>query len=394
MKPLTTDQKTQRSTDHRQLTTDKMEMGSVGVIEIERQLDELWAGMTEMSPDQDQHAIMRACVLNLVVYASGEDSLSEISEVMARVSDEHPGRFIIILLKATATAPIEAIVTAQCHPAEKGRKQVCCEQIAITAGREQMRHLSSFVRPLLVHDLPVFLWWRDVPDLDGGLLTELIETSDRVIIDSCRLPDALTGLQALAGRAEERAGWTAFSDLSWCRLTDWRTLVAGFFDLPEYRSSLERIQEVRIKCAAGGSRQAVAVEALLLAGWLASRLKWVSVSKPKWIDEATYRWRLHGTGKWPIEINVCPSSDESCAGVSCVDLVVPGEPSLTFTAGPGPDLEHLESYVKVGRMKRSPRLIQVGQDDEAGLVARELGILRHDKVYEQALEYLAAHAAG
>ncbi len=361
----------------------------IDVIAIERQLDELWAGMTEMSPDQNQQAIMRACVLNLVVYASDEDSLGEISEVMARVSDEHPGRFIVILLKEDAEPPTDAIVTAQCHPAEKGRKQVCCEQIAITAGREQMRHLSSFVRPLLVHDLPVFLWWRDVPDLDGGLLTELIETSDRVIIDSCRLPDALTGLSALVDRAQERARWTAFSDLSWCRLTPWRTLVAGFFDLPEYRSFLERIQEVRIKCVAGGSRQAVAVEALLLAGWLASRLKWELVSKPKWIDKATYRWRLHGNGKTPIEINVCLSSDENCAGVSRVDLVVPEEPSLTFTAGPGPDLEHLESCVKVGRMKRSPRLIKVAQDDEARLVVGELGILRHDKVYEQALGFLA-----
>jgi glucose-6-phosphate dehydrogenase assembly protein OpcA len=367
--------------------------GSVDVIAIERQLDELWAGMTEMSPDQDQQAIMRACVLNLVVYASDEGSLDEISEVMARVSDQHPGRFIILLLKEDAEPPLDAIVTAQCHLEEKGRKQVCCEQIVITAGREQMGHLSSFVRPLLVHDLPVFLWWRDVPDLDGDLFAELIETSDRVIIDSCRLPDVLTGLAALADRAQERAGWTAFSDLSWCRLTPWRTLVAGFFDLPEYRSSLEKIQEVRIKCAVGGSKRAVAVEALLMAGWLASRLQWVSVSKPRWVDEATFRWRLHGNGKTPIEINVCPSSDESYAGISRVDLVVPEEPSMTFTAGPGPDLEHLESHVQLGRIKRSPRLIQVGQDDEASLVVGELGILRHDKVYEQALEYLAANAA-
>jgi len=363
----------------------------VDVTAIERQLDELWAGMTEMAPDSDQQAVMRACVLNLVVYASDEGSLEEISEVMARVSDEHPGRFIVILLKEDVDPPIDSIVTAQCHPAEKGRKQVCCEQIAITAGREQMRHLSSFVRPLLVHDLPVFLWWRDVPDLDGDLLAELIETSDRVIIDSCRLPDVLTGLSALADRAQDRAGWTAFSDLSWCRLTPWRTLVAGFFDLPEYRSSLERIQEVRIKCAAGGSRQAVAVEALLLAGWLASRLKWVSDSNPKWVDETTYQWRLHGNSKTPIEINICPSSDESCAGVSRIDLMVPGEPSLIFTAGPGPDLEHLKSYVQVSRMKRSPRLIRVSLDDEADLVAQELRILKHDKVYEQALEYWAAN---
>ena len=35
----------------------------------------------------------------------------------------------------------------------------------------------------------------------------------------------------------------------------------------------------------------------------------------------------------------------------------------------------------------------VGQDDEAGLVAAELGILKHDKVYEQALGFLAVNTA-
>lgn len=367
-------------------------MGSVDVTSIERQLDDLWAGMTEIS-DQNQQAVMRSCVLNLVVYASGRDSLDEISEVMARASDQHPGRFIVILLQEEAGPHLDAIVTAQCHPAEKGRKQVCCEQIVITAGRDDRNRLSSFVRSLLVQDLPVFLWWRDVPDLEGSLLTELVETSDRVIIDTCMLPDALRELQVLADRAGERDEWTAFSDLSWCRLTPWRTLVAGFFDLPEYRSSLDRIQQVRIGCATGGSSQTVAVEALLLAGWLASRLQWVFASKPRWIDETTYQWRLEGADGRPIEICITASSDESCSGVNGLDLMVPGEPSLTFSAGPGPDLQHLESCVKVGQLKRSSRLIQVGQDDEAGLVAAELGILKHDKVYEQALGFLAVNTA-
>ncbi|MEE8349777.1 MAG: glucose-6-phosphate dehydrogenase assembly protein OpcA [Acidobacteriota bacterium] len=364
--------------------------GSVDVATIEGQLDQLWAGMTEKS-DQDQQAVLRTCVLNLVVYGSDEASLGEISQAMARVSDDHPGRFIIILLKEQADHPIEARVTAQCHPSEKGRKQICCEQINITTGRDHVSRLASFVRPLLVHDLPVFLWWRDVPDLQGTLFAELVETSDRVIIDTCTLPNALKELRGLADWADDRARWTAFSDLSWCRLTPWRTLVAGFFDLPEYRSSLDRIGEVRIECTAGAKRQTVAVEALLLAGWLASRLKWVSVSKPQWVDEATCQWRMDGgDGQTPIEIRICSSPDEFCAGVNGVDLVVRGEPLLTFSAGPGPDRQHLESCVKVGRIKRSPRLIQVEQDDEAALLARELAILKHDRVYEQALGFLAA----
>jgi hypothetical protein len=36
----------------------------------------------------------------------------------------------------------------------------------------------------------------------------------------------------------------------------------------------------------------------------------------------------------------------------------------------------------------------VGDDDEATILTGELAILRHDEVYEQVLDFLAANAAG
>lgn len=366
------------------------EGGTVDVLTIERELDELWARMTEVSEDEDQQAVTRACVLNLVAYASHEKSLGEISQVMAQVSNEHPGRVIIMVLKEASEPAIDAMVTAQCHPAERGRKQICCEQIIIKANRDQISHLPSFVRSLLIADLPVFLWWRDVPDFEGSLFAELVETSDRVIIDSGALPDALDGLRALDNMAGERADWTAFSDLSWCGLTPWRVLVAGFFDLPEYRSLLARLEQVRIECAGGSSsRRSICSQALLLAAWLASRLKWVPVSQPQWINSDTCQWTLDAeNGKAVIQIKISSASSQTCAGLNRLDLLVGGKTSVRFTAGVGQDINHLESYVAVDGEKRSSRLIRVDEHDEAQLLGKELEILGHDEVYEQTLKFL------
>ena len=210
------------------------------------------------------------------------------------------------------------MVTAQCHPSGRGQKQICCEQIVIQAAGREIDHLPSLVRPLVVSDLPVFLWWRDLPDFQDALFTGLVQSSDRVIIDSAGLPDAKGGLRTLAALVEKRAQWTAFSDLSWCRLTSWRVLVAGFFDAPECRPYLARLDRVQIKSSARSSNErSIPTDGLLLAAWLASRLKWTSTAKPKWLDEHTYQWELKAQDRIvTMQIEITSSASGTCLGLN------------------------------------------------------------------------------
>ena len=71
------------------------------------------------------------------------------------------------------------------------------------------------------------------------------------------------------------------SDLNWARLTSWRGLLADFYDVPEYRAALEEIDKVCITYVAPQTDEtAIAPQALLMAGWLASRLQWAIKDKP------------------------------------------------------------------------------------------------------------------
>ncbi|MFQ5924060.1 MAG: hypothetical protein ACE5M4_14580, partial [Anaerolineales bacterium] len=83
---------------------------------IECDLRNLWEQMAEMSQAEHREPVMRACVLNLMVYAPGENSAGEVGQVMADVTIQHPSRIFVILLKYDAAQPaLNAWVTAQCH---------------------------------------------------------------------------------------------------------------------------------------------------------------------------------------------------------------------------------------------------------------------------------------
>ena len=365
---------------------------AVDVSVIEHELKELWEQMTEVSAEEDQQAVMRACVANLVVYNPAGESAGEISPIIAEVTNQHPSRVILLLSEPDSSqASLDAMVTAQCHPSGRGRKQICCEQIVIQAAGEDISHLPSLVRTLVIPDLPVFLWWRDLPDVKGALFTDFMQGADRVILDSAGLADARQGLRTLAALMEAKPQKTAFSDLSWCRLTPWRVLVAGFFDVPKYKPYLARLNRVQIQSVGGGSSEpSIPAHGLLLAAWLASRLNWKATTKPHWIDEHTCDWELEAEDRTvTIHIEITSSEGAARPGLNSLQLFVEGEPSAQWAASIAADGKHLEGHVRLEGRNEGARIIRLDDDDEAQLAGRELEILAHDQVYEQGLKWLA-----
>lgn len=366
---------------------------SITIQDIERDLRNLWEQMAEATQAELQEPVMRACVLNLMVYTPGERSLDEMAEIMADVTTQHPSRIFVILPKPEATAPnLGAWVTALCHLSAGGRKQVCCEQIMISAEGEDMSQLPSLLRSLLVPDLPVVLWWRDVLDFESWVFDELTDTSDRVIIDSAQLPDPEGGLIKLATLVKHRAQWTAFSDLSWSRLTPWRVSVAGLFDLADWRACLARLNRVEIDCAHDhAGRRSIPSQALLIASWLASRLKWRPTSKPRWSGEHTYLLEF-ASGKRPlaIVIKTSHSAEGGQGGLNALRLVVESEPSARFVVSRSEDGLYLETTVELAGAKVDGRVFPLSRQSEAQLISTELEILSHDTVYEQALTFFAS----
>lgn len=220
--------------------------------------------------------MVRACVLNLVAYAPSQAVAHHIDEVVSQVSGRHPSRSIVMLAEpGVGSSELQASISAHCRIAPEGGKQVCSEQITLRASGGAADELHGTVLPLLVPDLPVFLWWHDELPLTGHLFRELLDACDRLVVDSGDLPPkrserALVALQRLV---EE--GGVAMSDLNWSRLSHWRELVAQFFDAPPARRYLDRLNRVQVEIASRHGRRPHLTAGLLLVGWLASCLGWV-----------------------------------------------------------------------------------------------------------------------
>jgi glucose-6-phosphate dehydrogenase assembly protein OpcA len=122
-------------------------------------------------------------------------------------------------------------------------------------------HAESVVMPLLAPDVPVVTWWCEEPP--GMIANDFLGVvADRRITDSALAADPVAALRQRA--ADYAPGDT---DLTWTRITLWRTLVTGAFDTTEE-------QVVGAKIVAPPSDPTAA----LMKGWLQSRLGIV----PEW----------------------------------------------------------------------------------------------------------------
>lgn len=364
----------------------------VNVHVIERELRNLWEQLAKTTQEDGQQPVMRACVLNLMVYTSGKHAMDEVSQIMAEVTTQHPSRIFVILPKDRDSEPdLSAWVTALCHLSAGGHKQVCCEQIMITAGYDALYRLPSLVRPLLVPDLPVVLWWRDVPNFENRLFAEMAQTSDRVILDSARFQDAEEGLARLATRVNQKHQWTAFSDLSWSRLTPWRVLVAGFFDAPDWRARLRRLTRVEIDCTgASDSRRSIPSEALLIVCWLASRLQWRAKPQSRRRGKDGHQFELTSDHlSIDVEIKSAPSAEGTQGELQTVRLIADDKSSVQFGVSKSGDGSCLRAEGKITGAKLAGRVLPLRTRNEAQLISKELEILGRDAMFEQALAFFA-----
>jgi glucose-6-phosphate dehydrogenase assembly protein OpcA len=356
----------------------------INVGAIERELTALWQ---QASEDEDQ-GVIRSSILNLIVYVPHTSKAAKVDELLTEITASHPSRAILMIVDRTAAeARLEAQVTSRCTLPTGRSKQVCCEQVTITASGDGVAEVPSAVTPLLLSDLPVYLWWRAVPSIeDKTLFRKLADISDRVIIDSALFNDPHGDLLSMATVLHETPRWTAISDLNWARLTAWRALLAGFYDIPDYRSLLNQVKQVTIRFGPSTiDPDAIPTRALLLGGWLASRLGWKL--------QPGFAKRTKGSTSFEF------SADDRSFGVEFAHTrreVEPGHLSMvtlesevdqpvTFTVRRSADGQRIETSVTRGEEKGIQRVLSYEGLGESALVGKELEILGHDRVYEQSV---------
>lgn len=245
---------------------------AVDLAEIQRQLKALWQLATPTEADPSAQIITRASLINLVAICHTEADRDHASEVISTLTGRHPCRAILLLADETRSASaMTASITAHCHLAGGGRKQVCCEQISIAATGSSVHQTAPAVLSLLESDLPTVLWWNHNFLYHSELLNRLIGVTDRIVFDTSvwHRPVPIHRLRDIINQNPR----CQFADLSWTRLASWRKLTADFFDDAGCRPHLDRLRNITIELGGGPG---AALRGQMYGAWLAGQLGWTN----------------------------------------------------------------------------------------------------------------------
>jgi glucose-6-phosphate dehydrogenase assembly protein OpcA len=216
------------------------------IAEIEREL-----GSQRMG--ESGEPMQRTSVMTHIAWVP-EQWVEAAEDVLAGLAERHPSRTIVLVPEPAADDGLEASVEVDCYPVGEDRK-VSMETIRLKLCGKRMQAPASVVEPLLLPDLPVFLRWRGLPPFGEQPFEQLVDTVDRLIVDSTEWP----GLPEPYARLAEVFDRVAVSDIAWARTSRWR---------PHLASLWPGIADVKRIKVTGTEAQAC-----LLAGWLRSRLK-------------------------------------------------------------------------------------------------------------------------
>jgi len=246
---------------------------------------------------------MRTSVLTLVVVAPRPETAERALAAINHLAGRHPSRAIVVSpTDFDGPSTTDAQIYAECRLSDRSGAEICTEQILVKTGGELSQHLSRVVAPLLIHDLPVVLWWPDDPPFGSLQFGEVVSTADRLLVDSGTFHE--DGGVRLAGLATVVSEGVAVTDIGWLRLSLWRELLAGMFDHPLLTRELEHIKNVRIDVARPTSTMRVSKAAFYL-GWLAGRLGW-EIARPlarrHEDDEVLHGAFRHGRREIAVEI--------------------------------------------------------------------------------------------
>ncbi|RIK43962.1 MAG: hypothetical protein DCC58_08920 [Chloroflexi bacterium] len=240
---------------------------SVSVEQLPLELARLWAEVSAQVEAEHQQIPIQTNVLTLIAVARGPLEQRIVRDTLQHLAEVQPSRAIAVYIDNVADK-LSADISAMCRPATDGRI-TCYEVVELHAPPQQLDALPSVLHELELYDLPSFIWWVGEVDLRSNVFRSTARLVERVIIDTSRCEDAAAVLQEYAAFLGQEGNTCTASDLTWARATSWREIVAQSFDSPLARDLLWGIQNVEIDFDPPAETQA-----LLFAGWLASRLGW------------------------------------------------------------------------------------------------------------------------
>jgi glucose-6-phosphate dehydrogenase assembly protein OpcA len=256
------------------------------IAEIEQQLARIWATpdlTTEIEGEASRHIAARTSVMNLVVIARRPELAERCAATIQSLTGRHPSRTIVIQ-SADPDGPswLDARIEAHCILPREDAPETCAETIHLTAGGESGRHLAAIATPLIIHDLPVTVWWPGEPPFATRPARDLLAVADRLVVDgSTWSGDGLARLRDMAALVGSTR--LAVSDFALIRQSRWREAIASTFDDPDFMPYLHSIRRIAVTYGTHDETETPGstnlVKPIYHVGWLASRLG-LSVVRP------------------------------------------------------------------------------------------------------------------
>jgi glucose-6-phosphate dehydrogenase assembly protein OpcA len=199
-------------------------------------------------------ASMRTSVMTHLAWVP-EAWIEQARAALEGMAELHPSRTILLFPEPGAPDNrIDARAEVERWEVPDTDRGLVTEVVELTLRGSRTRAPASIVEPLLISDLPVFLRWRGEPPWERPELEQLVDVTDRLIVDSTEwddVPDSYPRLAELFSRC-------AASDIAWARTSRWREHLATMWP------AIAEVQTVRVR--------GTAAQAWLLCGWLRSRL--------------------------------------------------------------------------------------------------------------------------
>ncbi|MDT9681408.1 glucose-6-phosphate dehydrogenase assembly protein OpcA [Streptomyces sp. TRM76323] len=270
-------------------------------------------------------------VLTLVIVTDEENAYDAL-RAANEASREHPSRKLVVI-KRVSRSPRDRAKARLDAEVRVGADAGTGETVILRLHGEVIDHAQSVVLPLLLPDAPVVVWWP-VNAPTNPAKDPLGALAQRRVTDTYNAEDPV---RELVERAE--AYTPGDTDLSWTRITPWRSMLAA---------ALDQVACQVVSAEVEGEEFNPSVE--LLAMWLADRLG-IAVRRTTSAGPGLTAVRLE-TDCGPI---VLDRPDGSLA-----TLCVQGQPD---------------------------RAVALKRRDTAELIAEELRRLDPDDTYASALRY-------
>jgi hypothetical protein len=347
---------------------------------VESAFTTLWRAAGEQCAGGSKASVVRACLVNLIAQMPrpGQDAGQgeRLERLLAEVTQSIPSRVIRLHLHEAKDAPpdrdVQAWVATHCAPHPDGGGTIFAEEVTLAAyGEKGASHFPPLVRALRVPDLPTALLWLHGLPPKGRLLGQLLQASERLVVDS----HFMTEPGALIALLDLLRGARSLADLGWMRLTPVRYLIAKLFDPPGQSEKLSTLEGVEVETTPDGLN-----EGFLLLGWLLSRsghreFKAVDVGG----DSRRFRWHVRRDNRsFPVDLSTRQGfTGRDYDGILRLSILGGGERYA---------LEQVdEEHVSLESPHHTQQRVALHGWDDAELIVSALQTSGKDRIYGEAL---------